>query len=137
MSVVDVRHARQSAAGRQVWQAERPMWRRGMASKGRATMYGTMHALAPDTKGLDDLAQCFTAHHPDADAWTPHAHGNPHSAVWVRFEPTRIYYVGGFGDEHYIGDIHVDTYRAAKLGLHNDADTANALYIQSSTYDSV
>ena len=30
----------------------------------------------------------------------------------MRFQPERIYYVGGFGDEHYIGWIDPALYRA-------------------------
>jgi len=36
-------------------------------------------------------------------------------AFWARFDPHSIYYVGGFGSEHYIGYIPIDLYTEAVL----------------------
>lgn len=108
--VVDPRHSTISAAGRMHWEHGRPAWRKGMPSKGRANLHGKMH-LVPASPAADPLAACFTAYHPDAAAWKPGSRMSPHLAKWARFEVERIYYVGGFGDEHYIGTIPLDVYR--------------------------
>ncbi|WFD34644.1 hypothetical protein MCUN1_001485 [Malassezia cuniculi] len=106
---VDLRHSVREPSGREVWEPERPMWRRGFASKGRAALYGSVHRF----NASDSQTRCFVRHHPDAGAWTPGAPESPHTAVWVRFHPESIYYVGGFGDEHYIGMIDQNVYEAA------------------------
>jgi len=59
------------------------------------------------------MSSCFLARHPDAKWWVPGRKGAPHVAWWARFDPDAVYYVGGFGDEHYIGRIPVDLYRNA------------------------
>lgn len=42
--------------------------------------------------------------------------GNPiHEAEWVTFEVERVYWVGGFGDREFIGDIPVGLYRNVTL----------------------
>ncbi|TFY80483.1 hypothetical protein EWM64_g3527, partial [Hericium alpestre] len=33
-------------------------------------------------------------------------------AYWARFDPQSVYFVGGFGDEHFIGYIPLDVYQA-------------------------
>ncbi|PUU83491.1 pyridoxamine 5'-phosphate oxidase-domain-containing protein [Tuber borchii] len=56
---------------------------------------------------------CFTKAHPDAKWWVP---GNPiHKSEWVTFEVERVYWVGGFGDREFIGDIPVELYRNVTL----------------------
>jgi len=113
---VDLRHANISRAGRIQWDAARPMWRRGMASKSRLTMYGTMHRLAMEPGAMDKLSECFVAHHPDARMWLPGSEESPHTALWMRFSPSSVYYVGGFGDEHFIGHLDMEAFRAAIPG---------------------
>ncbi|WFD03439.1 hypothetical protein MOBT1_002128 [Malassezia obtusa] len=117
-NVVDVRHSTTSPAGRQQWAPRRPEWRRGMPSKARTNMHGTMHVVPAGHPATDALQACFTHYHPDAAAWEPGSRLSPHLAKWARFAPERIYYVGGFGDEHYIGDIPVDMYRAETPSLY-------------------
>lgn len=42
--------------------------------------------------------------------------GNPiHESEWVAFEVERVYWVGGFGDREFIGDIPVELYRNVTL----------------------
>ncbi|WFD23263.1 hypothetical protein MEQU1_001952 [Malassezia equina] len=127
---VDLRHATLSRAGRTQWDPARPLWRRGMASKNRLTMYGSMHRLAMNKESMDELAQCFVAHHPDARMWLPGSEESPHTAVWMRFTPSSVYYVGGFGDEHFIGHLNMTEFCAAEPSFH--AYTAqSSIYFQT------
>lgn len=57
------------------------------------------------------LASCYTSYHPDAAAWLPDADDSPHKSTWATFDVEGVYYVGGFGDEHYIGEIPVEKLR--------------------------
>lgn len=111
--VVDLRHASLSAAGRQVWDPKRAYWRRELASKGRAVLYGKVAPIDTDRSTLAHLEQCFFAHHADAAYWAPGSRISPHRALWLRYNPEKIYYVGGFGDEHFIGWIDPYTYQDA------------------------
>lgn len=123
--VVDPRHAYISPVGRLQWLKDRPLWRRGMASKGRMTMYGRMHKITR-SDDVASLSNCFFKHHPDAEAWKPGASESPHTAFWVRFSPHEIHYVGGFGDEHFIGAVDMQQYRSYDVRIDADA-TASSL----------
>ena len=39
-------------------------------------------------------------------------------AYWARFDPHTVYFVGGFGDEHYIGYIPLQKYQGATAATH-------------------
>ncbi|ODN81899.1 hypothetical protein L202_02247 [Cryptococcus amylolentus CBS 6039] len=58
-----------------------------------------------------DLAECYLSYHPDARGWLPGKKGSPHFSEWARMDLEKIYYVGGFGDTHYIGDVPVGLYK--------------------------
>lgn len=115
--VVDVRHSTHTAAGRMHWTPGRAEWRKGMPSKARAHLRGTMTPLSSEDS-VPTLAQCFADHHPDATAWIPGSKLSPHYARWVRFHPEHIYYVGGFGDEHFIGVLPTEVYRSESPRLY-------------------
>lgn len=99
-----------------------------MASKVRMTMYGYIHPVT-SSENINALCDCFVAHHPDAAAWVPGSSESPHISIWVRFSPSKIHYVGGFGDEHFIGPVDMDLYRSIEPGL--DEHRAPALYVQT------
>lgn len=55
------------------------------------------------------LRECFRKYHPDA-LWTP---GNPvhgRGKRWARLEVKAAYFVGGFGNHAYIGQLDVEDY---------------------------
>ncbi|RPA98699.1 hypothetical protein L873DRAFT_1790094 [Choiromyces venosus 120613-1] len=71
---------------------------------------------------------CFTKAHPDAKWWVP---GNPiHESEWVTFEVERVYWVGGFGDREFIGDIPVELYRNVTLSEEVEEEDVTAFKIQ-------
>ncbi|EST04966.2 FMN-binding split barrel [Kalmanozyma brasiliensis GHG001] len=87
------------------WQGHRPSWRRGMPSKARVTLFGHFDVLnGTQYPHLADKAlRCYLDHHPDASHWAPNATESPHIPFWATFNVDKVYWVGGFGDEHYIG----------------------------------
>jgi hypothetical protein len=63
-----------------------------------------------DQKEHERLRECFVSYHPDAKWWIPEdAHG-AHVSKWARFDPTEIYYIGGFGNVGWIGHIPVENF---------------------------
>ena len=119
-----------------------------MPSKGRVTLFGhfdifnVTHHPDQAEKALD----CYLGHHPDASHWAPNATESPHVPFWAKFSVNKVYWVGGFGDEHYIGWFSSDEWNTAwkehhssSRGLLADEDaswlivTADAL--SSSEYD--
>lgn len=81
-----------------------------MASSKRIVLYGSIDATMPS----DEEKSLYFRVHPDASAWQP---GKPgwHSTDWVKFVPDGIYYIGGFGDKHYIGNLPVEKYVNAPI----------------------
>ncbi|KAJ7594013.1 pyridoxamine 5'-phosphate oxidase-domain-containing protein [Mycena floridula] len=84
------------------------------ANQPRVALMGAVSVLADTESVPDSIKACYLARHPDAKQWLP---GDPHGAhlsYWTRFDPQAsksIYFVGGFGDEHYIGDIPLALYQ--------------------------
>ncbi|KAF5119357.1 hypothetical protein DV495_004786 [Geotrichum candidum] len=68
--------------------------------------------VEPDASEHKRLAECFISRHPDAKWWLP---GNAiHSSKWTKFEVEGAYFLGGFGDRAFIGEIPHDVYSAAQ-----------------------
>jgi len=81
-----------------------------MAANHRIILYGEFDDYTPS----EDEMRNFFARHPDADDWRPGSFGF-HKTFWTKFTITGIYYIGGFGGEHYIGSIPVDQYKDVEL----------------------
>ncbi|KAK4684321.1 hypothetical protein P7C73_g5869, partial [Tremellales sp. Uapishka_1] len=87
-------------------------------SRGRVAFIGNMTLLSHPTPDEDArLSKCYTSYHPDAKSWLPSTPDAPHFSVWARFDIEDIYYVGGFGDVHYIGHVPVELYAGKKQGF--------------------
>lgn len=82
------------------------------AARARVALVGSV-ALLGDAEGDAALRACFVRAHPDARAWLPGDEDGAHTAYWARFDPHSVYFVGGFGDEHFIGHVPLEIYRAA------------------------
>ncbi|KAI9634795.1 pyridoxamine 5'-phosphate oxidase-domain-containing protein [Dioszegia hungarica] len=90
---------------------------RSPMSRGRVAFTGNM-TLLPDLSAKERarLSVCYKSYHPDVFWFPPASPGESHhpfDSVWARFDPEDIYYVGGFGDTHYIGHIPVEMYAEA------------------------
>ncbi|KAK7687061.1 hypothetical protein QCA50_009561 [Cerrena zonata] len=84
------------------------------ASRPRVALIGnvTVFSSLEETPDRDEIEACYITKHPDARWWLPGPR-EPHVAYWARFDPHTIYFVGGFGDRHYIGYIPLETYQKA------------------------
>ncbi|PCH43767.1 hypothetical protein WOLCODRAFT_75371, partial [Wolfiporia cocos MD-104 SS10] len=91
------------------------------ASRARVALIGnvTIFEDIRSAPNVDTIQQCYLRRHPDARRWLPGPR-EPHIAYWARFDPHTVYYVGGFGSEHYIGYIPLDMYQAVRTSADHD-----------------
>jgi len=96
-------------------------------SQPRVALMGNVTVFANEDNASsvdDEIEACYLARHPDARWWLPGKSGF-HDAHWARFDPSSLYYVGGFGGEHYIGYVPLDLYQSAvpdEKGVSGDDD---------------
>lgn len=117
--ISDPRHRSSGKRGSNRWDPRRPAWRRGLPSKLRSTLFGSVELLEMPSSlsSASTATSCFLKHHPDAKYWAPESTDSPHVARWARLRVAKIYAVGGFGDEHRIGWIDRQVY--AQAGPHH------------------
>ena len=77
----------------------------------RFTMVGRFVSNENVVNTTDPEFQAFLARHPAAYDWIKYS---PHQFRMWRMQIYYIYYVGGYGNLHYIGEIDTDTYFSAK-----------------------
>ncbi|KAG9003924.1 hypothetical protein FRB94_002769 [Tulasnella sp. JGI-2019a] len=83
-----------------------------LATKPRVALVGNVTVFSSHYEGGEALKECYKQSHPDA-WWVPGNKAGVHDAVWARFDPHTIYFVGGFGGMHYIGHIPLDIFQNA------------------------
>ncbi|WRT68049.1 uncharacterized protein IL334_005024 [Kwoniella shivajii] len=94
---------------------------RSPMSRGRVALMGNVTTLRDISKDESrELSKCYTSYHPDSKYWLPGNEDSPHVSIWARLDIDNIYYVGGFGDVHYIGPIPVDLYAKSDKSVIND-----------------
>jgi len=99
------------------------------ASRARVSLVGNFTVFRNESPSdVDELRECYLKSHPDAVDWLPENEEGPHTAYWSRFDIQSIYFVGGFGDEHYIGGIPVALYQEAQ------ASSAEPVHWEQSSY---
>ncbi|KAF9501905.1 hypothetical protein BDN71DRAFT_1438640 [Pleurotus eryngii] len=76
---------------------------------GNVTVY-TNTTVVPNRNAIQS---CYLARHPDARWWLPDDDDAAHIAYWARLDPESVYFVGGFGDKHFIGYIPLEIYQGA------------------------
>lgn len=84
----------------------------------RANLFGTLK----EVETSDALKACFAKRHPDSASWLPGTDGLVHDAAFYEFDVEKLYYVGGFGNVAYIGDIDGELYHSSqplKHGKHH------------------
>ncbi|GAC75114.1 hypothetical protein PANT_14d00043 [Moesziomyces antarcticus T-34] len=121
-SLPDPRHSSKHHPDR--WQDHRPSWRRGMPSKPRITLFGHFDILnvTQEPREAEKASQCYLEQHKDASHWAPNSTESPHVPFWATFNVDKVYWVGGFGDEHYIGWFTSDEWSTA-FKRHRLSDT--------------
>ncbi|KAL5523897.1 hypothetical protein ACEPAG_8070 [Sanghuangporus baumii] len=101
-------HSPSHSASMTVWSTPPAASRARVALIGNVTILDT--PLAVDS-GIQD---CYLQQHPDARFWLPDDPDGAHEAFWARFDPHSVFFVGGFGNKHYIGDVPLDLYQSAE-----------------------
>jgi len=86
---------------------------RSLATKPRVALIDNVTVFPRDYHEGETLKACYAKSHPDA-WWVPGNKAGVHDAVWARFDPHTVYFVGGFGGVHYIGHIPLKLYQEAK-----------------------
>ncbi|KAK9382164.1 pyridoxamine 5'-phosphate oxidase-domain-containing protein, partial [Kockiozyma suomiensis] len=82
------------------------------ASEPRASLTGNLSFIEDDEE-IKKAEFCFLHRHPDAKAWLP---GNKiHKTAFMTFVPESVYWLGGFGNVAYIGDIPIEMYKNVTL----------------------
>jgi len=82
----------------------------GATDRNRVTVFGSMHEVTDEAE-ISKAVRTFGKVHKDAKAYFPGK--GPHQAFWAVIRVQAVYWVGGFGDTHYIGWIPLDMYRDA------------------------
>ncbi|KZS98441.1 hypothetical protein SISNIDRAFT_143529 [Sistotremastrum niveocremeum HHB9708] len=85
------------------------------SSRARVALIGSVTPVPTGSYEQDGIDRCFVKRHPDARGWVPDAKHAPHLSYWARFDPEEVYYVGGFGSEHFIGTIPLDLYQKSGI----------------------
>ncbi|KAH8827188.1 pyridoxamine 5'-phosphate oxidase-domain-containing protein [Flagelloscypha sp. PMI_526] len=90
---------------------------RPAARNARVSLLGnvTIFEDTPTVPELQRIKQCYLNIHPDAKWWLPDDDGAAHISYWAFFHPHSVYFVGGFGDKHYIGWVPLDLYHDSGL----------------------
>lgn len=86
----------------------------------RVLLTGSLVNVSEEYSSLEilQISKCFLQRHHDAVWWLPGS--QVHSSAWWQFKVEGVYFVGGFGDRAYIGEIPLDEYQNAEL-LDNSA----------------
>ncbi|EJD03125.1 uncharacterized protein FOMMEDRAFT_168177, partial [Fomitiporia mediterranea MF3/22] len=102
----NIRHSPTHSASMTVWSSP------PAASRARVSLIGNVTFLETSFAVNSGIQDCYLEHHPDAKWWLPDDPDGAHEAYWARFDPHSVFFVGGFGDKHYIGDIPLDLFQS-------------------------
>jgi len=96
---------------------------------------GQVSRVPEDSFESQGIEECYLSSHRDAEGWVPSRWGY-HASFWARFDPKSIYYVGGFGGLHYIGNIPLDLYQqSGKPEDSRNTEDGNPAFPQDAAYD--
>lgn len=100
-----------------------------VAGSPRLNLRGQFRDLSEDE--VDAVKECFLQRHKDAVWWLP---GNKiHESHFVKFMVDDVYFLGGFGDTAYIGNVPSELYHKAKV-IENDDSEEEIEEITESTW---
>ncbi len=69
----------------------------------RLSMIGYLEEVPVREAEESGLVACYLRRHPDARLWLPGDEHAAHAGRWVRLVVQEVYWMGGFGDRHWIG----------------------------------
>lgn len=105
--------------------------------KPRAIFYGNLKKLDLSAEDAKRLAGHFVIRHPDARHWLPGDDGSHvHDTIWFEFQVDYVYFIGGFGDRSYIGNISGDIYHE-NLDSDRIVDSCDYLHLADPLADTV
>ena len=96
--------------------AERHEGRIGATDRNRVALFGHLEKLT-EQSDMETAAKVFGRYHRDAKAYYPPQ--GPHYAFWAILRVDRVYWLGGFGDRHYIGWVPLDLYKQSRVSKPN------------------
>ncbi|ANZ74509.1 BA75_01091T0 [Komagataella pastoris] len=84
------------------------------AGSPRVSITGKLHDVTEQVSHNISLTKCFVERHHDSLFWIP-GKEVAHSSKWWKFDVESVYFVGGFGNMAYIGEIPLEEYLSASL----------------------
>lgn len=77
----------------------------------RLSLIGHVEEIPLEEARDNGLVNCFLRAHPDARLWLPGDKHAAHPGRWVRMVVEEVYWMGGFGDRHWIGWFDIQEWR--------------------------
>ena len=77
----------------------------------RLSAVGWLEEMDEDEVRDKGIVECFEKVHRDSKLWRPGRQGGAHSGRWVRLVVEEVYWIGGFGDRHFIGWLDGEEWR--------------------------
>lgn len=89
----------------------------------RLSMIGYLEEIPLEEAESKGIVDCFVHTHADSRFWLPGDESSPHAGAWMRVVVQEVYWIGGFGDQAYIGwfdpkdwhGVSVEEWKAARL----------------------
>lgn len=97
--------------------------------KPRGNFFGKLKKLDLSHHDARRLAKHFVMRHPDARHWLPgQDESHIHDTQWFEFDVESVYFIGGFGDRAYIGNISGEVYHKHR-GMNKLVDPCEYLHL--------
>ena len=80
----------------------------------RVSVVGWLEELSAEDVEEAGVKECFLKAHHDAKLWLPGDKNAAHGGRWMRIVPEAVYWIGGFGNRHWIGWFDVEEWRGVK-----------------------
>lgn len=77
----------------------------------RLSMIGYLEEVSLRDAQDTGIVACYLRAHPDARLWLPGDEHAAHGGRWLRLRVQEVYWMGGFGDRHFIGWLDVGQWR--------------------------
>lgn len=82
----------------------------------RLSMIGYLEEMSIRDAEETGVVACYLRRHPDARLWLPGDEHAAHTGRWVRLVVREVYWMGGFGDRHWIGWFDREEWNAVREG---------------------